>query len=149
MLCVSLNHVSQYLSQPEYLVTSAVIVELLFLLGHVVQSYDHTVYFPPPGSDKGTISSLLRSLFFWLPTFSLTFRLPEMNAFKSGTDIWPAVAWWCAHPQEITVAALTRSRFSTTVLPPLALSTVVSFIPQKGVARTGHNTRYSGGSHEQ
>lgn len=34
-------------------------------------------------------------------------------------------------------------RATTTVLPPFALSTLVSYVPQKGIPRTGHNTRYA------
>ena len=37
-------------------------------------------------------------------------------------------------------------RTATTVLPPFALSTLISFVPQKGVARKDHTTRYSGKS---
>ena len=35
------------------------------------------------------------------------------------------------------------SRFFSTVLPPLALSTVITTLPQKTVHRSGHNTRSS------
>ncbi|KAK1926409.1 hypothetical protein DB88DRAFT_481707 [Papiliotrema laurentii] len=123
----SVRLIQAHLSRPEHLVTTAVAVELIFLLAHVVQFYDHTVFFPPPGGENGTFASLLHGLLFWLPSFALTFRLPDLHSLKPSSEVWPALAWWA----------------STTVLPPFALSTLVSFVPQKGVARTGHNTRYS------
>lgn len=116
----------KFLSDPKHLLASSLGVELAFLLAHVIQFYDHTIFFPPPGGDNGTISSLLHTLFFWLPTFTLNVRLPEWNALRPSANVWPAATWWAA----------------TTVLPPLALSTLVSFVPQHGVS-TGHNTRYS------
>lgn len=38
------------------------------------------------------------------------------------------------------------ARFFSTVLPPLVLSSLVSFIPQKGIHRAGASTRYQGES---
>ncbi|KAK8846755.1 hypothetical protein IAR55_005843 [Kwoniella newhampshirensis] len=123
---VVVRHLRDLLSTSKTLVASSLAIEILFLFSHVLQFYDHTYYFPPPGGDKGTLASLLHALFFWLPTFTLTFRLPEASGLF-GSDLWSASAWW----------------FFTTVLPPLALSTVVSFGPQKGIHRHGGpNTRY-------
>nr|XP_031861908.1 uncharacterized protein CI109_002738 [Kwoniella shandongensis]KAA5528980.1 hypothetical protein CI109_002738 [Kwoniella shandongensis] len=123
---VVVRHLRDALSTSKTLVVSALSLELVLLFSHVLQFYDHTYYFPPPGGDRGTLASLLRVLFFWLPTSTLTFRLPELGGVF-GSDVWSATAWW----------------FFTTVLPPLALSTVVSFAPQKGIHRHGGpNTRY-------
>ncbi|WVQ97807.1 hypothetical protein IAU59_004922 [Kwoniella sp. CBS 9459] len=120
------RHLRDLLSTPQKLVTTSLSLELAFLLIHVVQFYDHTYYFPPPPGESGTIASLLHILFFWLPSAVFKFRLPEFAAFRAG-DVWSAVAWW----------------FFSTVIPPYALSTIVSFVPQKGVARhAGAHTRY-------
>ncbi|WVW78753.1 hypothetical protein I302_100714 [Kwoniella bestiolae CBS 10118] len=123
----AVRHLRDLLSTPQHLVLTSLSIELLFLLSHVVQFYDHTYYFPPSaGAERGTIASLLNVFLFWVPNATLKFRLPEIRAFGL-TDVWSAVAWW----------------FFSTVLPPYALSTVVSFVPQKGTARhTGAQTRY-------
>jgi len=116
-----------YLSYPEHLITSAIAFELLFLLRHVVQFYEHTLFFPPVGGAKGSFYSLLHSLFGWAPRTSLTLTLPEFRSIYTG-DFWAAFSWW----------------FFATVLPPLALSTVVSFGPQKGAHRgTGRHATHS------
>ncbi|WVF70078.1 hypothetical protein IAT40_004865 [Kwoniella sp. CBS 6097] len=120
------RHLRDLLSTPQKLVTASLALELVFLLTHVIQFYDHTYYFPPAPGESGTIASLLHILFFWLPSAILKFRLPELRAFRAG-DVWSAVAWW----------------FFSTVIPPYALSTIVPFVPQKGVARhAGAHTRY-------
>lgn len=74
--------------------SAAVGLELVFLLCHVVQFYDHAIFFPPPGGEKGTIASLLHSLFFWLPSLSANIRTPELHALRPSSDLWPAIAWW-------------------------------------------------------
>ncbi|WWC87213.1 uncharacterized protein L201_002100 [Kwoniella dendrophila CBS 6074] len=122
----AVRHLRDLLSTPQHLVLTSLSIELLFLLSHVSQFYDHTYYFPPAPGDKGTINSLLNVAFFWLPTATLKFRLPEFRSFGL-TDIYSAIAWW----------------FFSTVLPPYALSTIVSFVPQKGSIRHGGaQTRY-------
>ena len=92
----SLIHITdtQQLSQPRNLVIAALVGELVFLLCHVVQSYDHTIFFPPSAGRSGTIQSLLHTLFFWFPTLSLDVRYPEFSAFGYNSDIWPAIMWW-------------------------------------------------------
>ncbi|WRT65035.1 uncharacterized protein IL334_001977 [Kwoniella shivajii] len=122
----AVRHLRDLLSTPPNLVLTSLSLELVVLLIHLVQFYDHTYYFPPASGDKGTVASLLNIAFFWLPSATLKFRLPEFRSFGLG-DVWSAVAWW----------------FFSTVLPPYALSTVVSFVPQKGTARhSGAHTRY-------
>ncbi|KAK4689777.1 hypothetical protein P7C73_g325, partial [Tremellales sp. Uapishka_1] len=123
----AVRELRDYLSTPQHLVISAVTIELLFLLCHVVQFYDHTYNFPPASGESGTLTSLLHTLYFWAPSFSLTFRLPELYALRPSADVWPAIAWW----------------FSTTVLPALAMSTVISFVPHKAVHRQGMSTRHT------
>lgn len=121
-------NLDEAISTPQALTITALSAELLFLLGHVLPFYNYTYFFPPIPGKSGTLSSLVHSLFSWSPTFSWTVRLPEASGFVSN-ELWGAIAWWV---------------FST-VLPPLALSTVVSFVPQKGIHR--HNaprTRYQG-----
>ncbi|WWC67669.1 uncharacterized protein I206_101580 [Kwoniella pini CBS 10737] len=122
----AVRHLRDILSTPQHIVLASLSIEFLFLLSHVLQFYDHTYYFPPGPGDRGTIASLLSIGFFWLPSATFKFRLPEFMSFGLA-DVWSAVAWW----------------FFSTVLPPYALSTVVSFGPQKGTARhTGAHTRY-------
>ncbi|OXB37269.1 hypothetical protein J007_02968 [Cryptococcus neoformans] len=123
---IGIRHTRDVISTPQALTITALSAELLFLFGHVLPFYNYTYFFPPIPGKTGTLSSLVHSLFSWSPTFSWTLRLPEASGFVS-SELWGAIAWWV---------------FST-VLPPLALSTVVSFVPQKGVHR--HNaprTRY-------
>ncbi|WWD00291.1 hypothetical protein V866_007201 [Kwoniella sp. B9012] len=122
----AVRHLRDLLSTPQHLVLTSLSVELVFLLTHVIQFYDHTYYFRTTVGESGTLSSLFNVFFFWLPSATLNIRLPEIRSFGLA-DVWSAVAWW----------------FFSTVLPPLALSTVVSFVPQKGTARhTGAHTRY-------
>ncbi|ORY26899.1 hypothetical protein BCR39DRAFT_540018 [Naematelia encephala] len=123
----SVRVIRNFLSAPDHLLSTAVSIELVFLLAHVVQWYDHTLFFPPVGGEKGSITSLLHSLLFWLPSVQWTVPWPEITLDKWRSHVVPAVLWW----------------LSTTVLPPLALSTVVSFVPQHGQSGTGHKTRYS------
>ncbi|WVQ76805.1 hypothetical protein IAR50_006479 [Cryptococcus sp. DSM 104548] len=124
---IVVRHAQELLSVPEVLAGAGVGIEFLFLIAHVLQFYDYTYIFPPPSGEKGAISSLVHALFFWSPSFTWTLRLPEGGGLLS-SYVWGAVAWWA---------------FST-VLPSLVLSTVVSFVPQKGVHRHGGaHTRYS------
>ena len=74
--------------------TTSIAIELLFLLCHVVQFYDHTLFFPPAGGETGTIALLLRGIFFWLPSSSFTFRLPESRSLSMDASVWSAIAWW-------------------------------------------------------
>ncbi|EIW68709.1 hypothetical protein TREMEDRAFT_44531 [Tremella mesenterica DSM 1558] len=115
------------LSTPEHIVLAAISLELVALFFHVVQFYDHTIWFPPPPGSKGTVASLLHSAFGWAPSLQVKVRWPDVHSFKRSGELYSAVVWW----------------FFSTVLPPLTLSTVVSFVPQKGVSKTGHNTRHA------
>ncbi|ODN75376.1 hypothetical protein, variant 1 [Cryptococcus amylolentus CBS 6039] len=124
---VAIRHAQELLSVPEVLAGAGVGIEFLFLITHVLQFYDYTYIFPPPSGEKGAISSLLQALFFWSPSFTWTLRLPEGGGLLS-SYVWGAVAWWAC----------------STILPPFILSTVVSFVPQKGIHRHGSpHTRYS------
>ncbi|ORX34370.1 hypothetical protein BD324DRAFT_653148 [Kockovaella imperatae] len=114
----------EYLSNPEHIVASALAVELAFLFAHVLQFYDHTIFFPPPGGASGTFPSLFHSLFFWMPKFHLDMRIPDAIGLGYRAEIWPAVSWW----------------FSTTVLPALAGSTVITF-GKTHKARSSHAGR--------
>ncbi|GFZ49155.1 hypothetical protein JCM24511_06905, partial [Saitozyma sp. JCM 24511] len=124
---VAVRHLRDFLSHPPHLLTTAIALELLFLVSHVVQWYPHTFFFPPMGHEKGTIPALLHSIFFWSPKINWTITLPELRSFALDGHVWSAIAWW----------------FSATVLPALAASTIVSFVPQKGIHRhAGAATRY-------
>ncbi|WVR04418.1 hypothetical protein IAU60_001420 [Kwoniella sp. DSM 27419] len=98
------------ISTPQHMVISALAIEFISLMVSINQFYDHAYYFPPPPGDRGTIASLLNVAFFWMPEATFKLRLPELRSF-SAVDMWSAVAWW----------------FFATVLPPYALSTIVSF----------------------
>ena len=119
---VGLQHVRDRLSKPENLVTSAIGLELLVALYNLAQFYDYTVFFPPAPATDGIVSLVNRAL-FWSPSFAVTLRLPELASFKLDSDLWPALAWW----------------FTSTVLPPLALSTVINSHVKPKVH--SHNTR--------
>ncbi|TYJ52701.1 hypothetical protein B9479_006707 [Cryptococcus floricola] len=124
---VAVRHAQELLSVPEVLAGAGVGIEFLFLITHVLQFYDYTYIFPPPSGEKGPISSLLQALFFWSPSVTWTLRLPEGGGLLS-SYVWGAVAWWAC----------------STILPSFILSTVVSFVPQKGIHRHGSpHTRYS------
>lgn len=83
----------QYLSKPEHLITTAIAVELVFLLSQVLQFYEHTLFFPPVGGSKGDFYSLLHSVFGWAPVSTLTIKLPEIRSLFSG-EVWSAISWW-------------------------------------------------------
>ncbi|RSH88023.1 uncharacterized protein EHS24_000547 [Apiotrichum porosum] len=114
------------LSTPCGLIPVAIAIEEAFLYSHVVSLGKHVVHFPPLRSDKGTLASLLRTAFFWAPSISWSYCFPTLESVHPSSDVWPATAWW----------------FFSTVLPPLVLSSLVSFIPQKGIHRAGASTRY-------
>lgn len=69
----------------------------MHLLSHTSQSYNHTVFFPPPAhAETGTIGSLVQTAFGWAPKVQFTVRVPEWaDVLGGGTDgVWGAVAWW-------------------------------------------------------
>ncbi|WOO79437.1 uncharacterized protein LOC62_02G002958 [Vanrija pseudolonga] len=116
----------EILSTPHGILAAAIGIEEAFLYHSVTPFNRYTVVFPPSTTDRGSIAQLLRTVFFWFPRVSWTYWLPTLHSFGRDSDFWPALAWW----------------FFATILPPLALSTVVSFVPQKGVHRGGATTRY-------
>ena len=85
---------SQYLSQPEYLVPSALAIELLFLFRQTIQFYEHTVFFPPLAGERGTLASLMHAIFFWSPRVTSSVYVPEFKSFYLKSHLWEAIAWW-------------------------------------------------------
>lgn len=118
----------QVLSNPSGLIPAAIGIEELALYIHVASFGHKVVHFPPLSTDRGSMASLLRAIFFWAPSVSWRFSYPQLSSFSSSSEFWPALTWW----------------FFATVLPPMALSSLVSFIPQKGAHRGGATTRYQG-----
>ncbi|KAL7418538.1 hypothetical protein Q5752_006996 [Cryptotrichosporon argae] len=116
-------NVQTHLSTPNAIIQGSLAVEMIMLFRHVVQFYNHTIFFPPSSND-GPLAALVHAIFFWVPEMSMTISLPEAHSLAPSTDLWPALITW----------------FFATVLPPFALSNIVSFVPQKN-ARRPHPTR--------
>lgn len=115
------------LAAPEHLVGAALSVELVALFVRISQWYDHAVFFPPASLQRGLIGRFFGAAFWWAPNITYSFRLPEIGRMSGWEALWSASAWW----------------FCATVLPALAASSVVNYLPHKGVQHR-YNTRFAG-----
>jgi hypothetical protein len=115
------------LSDPGNLLIAAIALEGAVMYYRVAPFHHVTLAFPPRFSAPGSFSAFFENAFSWSPQLSWTFAVPRFSHLWPSSDVWPAFTWW----------------IGATVLPPLALSTLVSFVPQKGVNhRRGVTTRY-------
>ncbi|BEI87232.1 hypothetical protein CcaverHIS002_0705780 [Cutaneotrichosporon cavernicola] len=114
-------------SQADNLLIAAIALEGAALYYRVTKFHHITLTFPPRDTEPGSFGTFFGNAFSWAPTLAWTFVVPRYSHFWQRSDVWPALTWW----------------LGATVLPPLFLSTIVSFVPQKGVnPRRGVTTRY-------
>ncbi|GMK59810.1 hypothetical protein CspeluHIS016_0900270 [Cutaneotrichosporon spelunceum] len=115
------------LSQPNNLLIAAIALEAAALYYRVAPFHHVTLTFPPQDAAPGSFSSSFGKAFSWMPKLAWTVAIPRYSHFSHRSDVWRAFTWW----------------LGGTVAPPLMLSTLVSFVPQKGVSpRRGVTTRY-------
>ncbi|CAK9782340.1 hypothetical protein CC85DRAFT_282382 [Cutaneotrichosporon oleaginosum] len=115
------------LSEPGNLLIAAIALEGAVMYYRIAPFHHVTLSFPPRYSRPGSFSAFFENAFSWSPTLAWTFALPRFSHLWPSSDIWPAFTWW----------------IGATIIPPLALSTLVSFVPQKGINhRRGATTRY-------
>lgn len=131
-----------HLAVPENLVGASLSVELIVLFVRISQWYDHSVFFSPSALQRGLPGRLFGLAFWWAPSISYSFRLPEIGRMSGWEALWSASGWWSVLGESCVIIA-DRSRFCATVLPALAASSVINYVPHKGVQHR-YNTRYAG-----